>query len=145
MKPNRGNRLHTDSFCKCVRSPVKKACCHVRPSGANMQAHTYTSGIVSGISSESRHGRYQLMGCPLLVYRNDWRTVWIVSWVVYAVVAGLPLLYNLIPARITQPFEDAIMKPFRRGPAVVRRTRASDESGSSRQDKAVSLVEVHEL
>ncbi|KAG2495414.1 hypothetical protein HYH03_006361 [Edaphochlamys debaryana] len=41
----------------------------------------------------------------ILVYRNQWQEVWIVSWTCTFGIIMIPALFGLLPTRITEPFE----------------------------------------
>ncbi|KXZ47579.1 hypothetical protein GPECTOR_34g738 [Gonium pectorale] len=71
----------------------------------------------------------------ILVYREQWKTVWIVSWCAAAAFIFLPALYLQIPARITHridSFFDGL--PERLSPAKLAQRRKQRDSHSRRED-----------
>lgn len=84
----------------------------------------------------------------VLVYRNQWQTVWIVTWIALFFFVAVGGVYNALPARWVVAFEskvgDTWNRVFRRGKHVNKisttpSARSTDSGSEPALAKAVSV------
>ena len=80
----------------------------------------------------------------ILCYRKQWPQIWIVSWVVVlGVLVGVPILWNLIPALIREPFETKFISAIERVSPVAAYKRVAAKKRAAavtRQSSGDSVV-----